>query len=37
MKSSAEISQEAANQLVEAYGANYKVNVDYKEAGLGDI
>ena len=37
MKTSAEVSQETANQLVEAYGANYKVKVDYKEAGLGDI
>ena len=37
MKTSAEISQEAANQLVDAYGANYEVKVDYKEAGLGDI
>ena len=37
MKASAEISQEAANKLVDAYGANYDVKVDYKEAGLGDI
>lgn len=37
MKTSAEISQEAANQLVEAYGTNYDVMIDYKEAGLGDI
>ena len=37
MKVSAEISQEVANKLVEAYGSNYDVKVDYKEAGLGDI
>ena len=37
MKASAEISQETANQLVEAYSAHYDVKVDYKEAGLGDI
>lgn len=37
MKASAEISQESANNLVDAYGANYDVKVDYKEAGLGDI
>ncbi len=37
MKNAAEFSQETANTLVEAYGSNYKINVDYKEAGLSDI
>lgn len=37
MKSAAEMSQDAANQLIDAYGSNYKVRVKYKEAGLDDI
>lgn len=37
MKTAAEISQDAANQLVNAYGSNYKVKVKYKEAGLDDL
>ena len=37
MKTAAEISQESADLLVDAYGSNYDVKVDYKEAGLGDI
>lgn len=37
MKAAAEISQDAANQLVSAYGSNYKVKVKYKEAGLDDL
>lgn len=32
-----ELLQETANQLVNAYGANYKIIVDYKNAGLSDI
>lgn len=37
MKIASEITQDAANQLVNAYGSNYKVKVDYKEAGIEDL
>lgn len=37
MKTASEIVQDAANQLVNAYGSNYKVKVDYKEAGVDDL
>lgn len=37
MKVASEITQDAANQLVNAYGSNYKVKVDYKEAGIEDL
>lgn len=37
MKVASDITQDAANQLVNAYGANYKVKVDYKEAGIDDL
>lgn len=37
MKAASEIVQDAANQLVNAYGSNYKVKVDYKEAGIDDL
>lgn len=37
MKTASEIIQDAANQLVNAYGSNYKVKVDYKEAGVDDL
>lgn len=37
MKVVSDLTQEAANQLVNAYGSNYKITVDYKNAGLSDI
>lgn len=37
IKTASEITQDAANQLVNAYGSNYKVKVNYKEAGIDDL
>lgn len=37
MKAAAEISQDTANQLIDAYGSNYKIRVKYKDAGLDDL
>ena len=34
MKAASEMTQDAAGQLINAYGSNYKVKVDYKEAGV---
>lgn len=36
-KATMEILQENANNLVDAYGSDFKINIDYKEAGLSDI
>ena len=37
MKAASEMTQDAAGQLINAYGSNYKVKVDYKEAGVDDL
>ncbi len=36
-KADMEIMQENANSLLDAYGSNFKIKIDYKEAGLSDI
>ena len=35
-KAQADMSQAAANELIDAYGSNYKVRVKYKYLGLAD-
>lgn len=37
MKIISDITQDAANQLVNAYGTNYKIKVNYKDAGIEDL
>lgn len=37
MKVLSDITQDTANQLVNAYGSNYKVRVKYKDAGIDDL
>lgn len=37
MKVVSDITQDAANQLVNAYGSNYKIKLNYKDAGVEDL